>query len=66
MSTARIALIAVAALALMTPAATAQQQNNPRVGYVYPAGGQQGTTFRVRIGCRFLASTNAVLVSTGA
>jgi len=59
----RIASIAVAALALMAPVARAQQQNNPRLGYVYPAGGQQGTSFRVRIGGRFLAATNSVLVS---
>jgi hypothetical protein len=28
----------------------AQQQNTPRVGYVFPAGGRQGTTVQVTIG----------------
>ena len=34
--------------------ATAQQY--PRIGYVYPAGGQQGTTFLVTVGGQFLGS----------
>lgn len=59
----RIASTAVMALALMVPAASAQQQNTPHLGYVYPAGGQRGTSFRVRIGGRFLDRTNSVLVS---
>ena len=63
MNPVRIALTAVAALALMVPAASAQQQNTPHVGYVYPAGGQQGTSFRVRIGGRFLDRTSSILVS---
>ena len=63
MSPVRIALTASLALALMAPVARAQQQNNPHLGYVYPAGGQQGTSFRVRVGGRFLSGTNNILVS---
>lgn len=63
MNPVRIGLTAVVALALIVPAARAQQQNSPHLGYVYPAGGQQGTSFRVRIGGRFLDRTNNVLVS---
>ena len=41
-------------LALVPLLATAQQY--PRIGYVYPAGGQQGTTFLVTVGGQFLGS----------
>ncbi len=39
------------------------QQNTPHVGYVYPAGGRQGTTFDVIVGGQFLNGVNGVLVS---
>ena len=39
------------------------QQNTPHVGYVYPAGGQQGATVEVRVGGQFLISVNSALVS---
>jgi len=63
MNVVRIALTGALALALMPSAAGAQQQNIPHLGYVYPAGGQQGTSFRVRVGGRFLTGTSTVLVS---
>ncbi len=31
-------------------------QERPRIGYVFPAGGRQGTTFLVKIGGQFLGS----------
>lgn len=37
----------------------------PRVGYVYPAGGQWGTTFEVEIGGQYLKDPTGVLVSGG-
>ncbi len=40
-----------------------RQPNDPRVGYVYPAGGQQGTTFTVAVGGRFLDGVDEVIVS---
>jgi len=43
------------AMLLMIPAVGGQQlPNTPRIGYVYPAGGQQGSTLQVRVGGRFL------------
>ena len=32
------------------PAPAAQQQITPHIGYVFPAGGRQGTTFEVKVG----------------
>jgi len=50
------ATLFVAVAALVAPAALAQQaaQRSPRVGYIYPAGGQRGTTFEATIGGQFL------------
>ena len=42
------------------------QQNVPHIGYVYPAGGQQGATFRVVVGGQHLANVaNAYVSGTG-
>ena len=46
---------------VMAPAAWAQAR--PYIGYVYPAGGQQGTTFVVKLGGQSLDDINSVLVS---
>jgi hypothetical protein len=52
-------------LALLLPAAVSAQ-NLPHLAYVYPAGGQQGTTFQVTVGGQFLAAiSNAVFVGAG-
>ncbi len=56
----RAALALAAALAVATPA-TAQVR--PYLGYVYPAGGQQGTTFRIKLGGQNLDGVNAVVVT---
>ena len=41
----------IAILMSMTVAGiTSAQEDNPHIGYVYPAGGQQGTTFEVLLG----------------
>jgi hypothetical protein len=45
------------------PAARAQPLNMPHAGYVYPAGGQQGTTVQIRIGGRFLDGVSTAIVS---
>lgn len=39
------------------------QQNTPHAAYVYPAGGQQGTSFDVTIGGQFLNGSHAALIS---
>jgi len=43
----------------------AMAQVRPYIGFVYPAGGQQGTTFRVKLGGQGLEDVNQVIV-TGA
>ncbi len=40
-----------------------QQQNVPHAGYVYPAGGRQGTTLRIVIGGQFLDGAASAIVS---
>ena len=49
-------------LFLAAPGAWAQQ-NAPRIGYVYPAGGRQGTTFQVTAGGQFLNGVANAYVS---
>ncbi len=58
----RLALTAVLAVA---PFVQAQQQQlgAPHLGYVYPAGGRQGTIFQVRIGGRSLDGATDVTIS---
>ncbi len=60
LSVAMALAVAPAALAAM-PAARAQR--NPRTGYVYPAGGQQGATFQVTIGGQYLDGVTNVYIS---
>lgn len=43
--------------------ATAQVPTPPHIGYVYPAGGKQGSTFLVHVGGQYLSRTDSVLVS---
>jgi hypothetical protein len=40
-----------------------QQQNTPHIGYLYPAGAQQGTTVEVTLGGQFLNGAETVYVS---
>ena len=54
--------LVVALLLSVTPDAFSQQP--PRVGYVYPAGGRQGTTFQVTVGGQFLEGAGAARVSS--
>lgn len=51
----------VAAVLLLASVASAQRR--PYIGYTYPAGGQQGTTFRIKLGGQDLDDVNAVFVS---
>ena len=41
----------------------AQAQPRPYIGFVYPAGGQQGTTIQIRLGGQGLEGVNQVLVT---
>jgi hypothetical protein len=56
-----IALGWLAGLTLLAPAALSQPR--PYIGYVYPAGVQQGTTFQIRLGGQNIDDANAVLVT---
>jgi hypothetical protein len=39
------------------------QGQGPRIGYVYPAGGRQGTTFRAAVGGQFLRGADEAYIS---
>lgn len=58
-------VLALAALLAFLPDARAQQRQRraPHVGYVFPAGGQQGTTFQVTIGGQYLTGVSGAVVS---
>jgi len=59
-------LMGVAALLAIASGAEAQvAARGARIGYVYPAGGRQGTTFQVTLGGQFLDGAANVLVSGG-
>ncbi len=49
--------------AWLATSSTAFAQVRPYIGYAYPAGGQQGTTFPVRLGGQGLDDVRGVLIS---
>ncbi|HQX49161.1 MAG TPA: PPC domain-containing protein [Planctomycetaceae bacterium] len=53
----------VLCLALVLVVASSAQAQNQYIGYVYPAGGQQGTTFSIRLGGQSLVDASDVVVS---
>ena len=48
---------------VLAMASVADAQTRPYIGFVYPAGGQQGTTFRVKLGGQGLDGVDSVLVT---
>jgi hypothetical protein len=50
-------------VALLAVASGAQAQQRPYIGFVYPAGGQQGQTFQVTLGGQFLDGVDTAVVS---
>ena len=52
----------VIALAFL-PGLSAQAQPQPRIGYLYPAGGSRGATFKMHLGGQNLGNLTNVLVS---
>jgi hypothetical protein len=60
----RLVMFGLAALSATGPRLRAQQ-NPPHIGYVYPAGGEKGTSFRVLVGGENLDGFAQVLVSGG-
>ena len=61
----RFVILGLMGLVAMAPATQAQmrQMARPYIGFVYPAGGQQGTTFRVKLGGQAMEGLTAVIVS---
>src|SRR5208283_1550691 len=57
--------IAVLGPACLLAAASAVQAQRPYIGFVYPAGGQQGTTFQIRLGGQNVDVVNDVQISGG-
>lgn len=59
-----ISLLASAALALSPFCEnTAEAQQRPYIGFAYPAGGKQGTTFQVTAGGQYLEGINKIHIS---
>ena len=56
-----LAVLAVAGSLVTSSAAQAQQR--PYIGFVYPAGGQQGTTFQIKLGGQGLDGIKDAVVS---
>jgi len=50
-------------LAILLAAASSARAQSQYIGFVYPAGGQQGTTFPIRLGGQGLAYASDVVVS---
>lgn len=62
MKFARLALLLLFA-SCAVPSVGQKAQPEPHAGYLFPAGGQQGATFRMYAGGQFLRGVNRVLVS---
>lgn len=50
-------------LFLLTLTVAAHAQRGPRINYIYPAGGKQGTTFEITFGGQFLDKPSGVISS---
>ena len=64
MSKVHLSFLALAGLLAFAPAVHAQM-SRPYIGFVYPAGGQRGTTFRIELGGQGLDDVDRAVV-TGA
>ncbi|MBM3860683.1 MAG: hypothetical protein FJ395_13675 [Verrucomicrobia bacterium] len=51
------------AVAVLTATPVHAQQGRPYIGFAYPAGGQQGATFQIRLGGQGMDGVNEILVS---
>ena len=59
----RLALLILGLIGLLTITPTVHGQARPYLGFVYPAGGQQGTTFQIRVGGQNLDEVDEAIVS---
>lgn len=65
MTSLRWSVVAAGALLLICAPLIHAQQGGLHVGYVYPAGGRQGTTFEVVVAGQFMAGVEKVYVAGG-
>ena len=59
----RLSRLPILGLAVLVAAASSVRAQNQYIGYVYPAGGQQGTTFPIRLGGQGLVYASEVVVN---
>jgi len=59
----RFRSLPILGLAVLVAAANSARAQNQYIGYVYPAGGQQGTTFAIRLGGQALAHASDLVVT---
>jgi len=59
----RFDTLLILALAVLLAAVSPAWAQNQYIGYVYPAGGQQGTTFPIRLGGQRLTYASSLVVS---
>jgi hypothetical protein len=59
----RFSRLPILGLAILVAAASSARAQNQYIGFVYPAGGQQGTTFPIRLGGQGLAYASDLVVS---
>jgi hypothetical protein len=59
----RFERLPILGLAMLLAAASSVSAQNQYIGFVYPAGGQQGTTFPIRMGGQGLAHASDVVVT---
>jgi hypothetical protein len=59
----KLSIPAMAVFAVLAASASPVRAQNQYIGYVYPAGGQQGTTFPIRLGGQRLTYASDVVVS---
>lgn len=56
-------ILGICSLCALALSFDARAQQRPYIGFVYPAGGRQGTTFEVKLGGQNLENANAVFVT---
>ena len=56
-------LAVLGTLGLLSLTSAVQAQTRPYVGFVYPAGGQQGTTFQIKLGGQGMDDITGVIVT---
>lgn len=59
----RLIRLSILGLAMLLGAVSSVRAQNQYIGYVYPAGGQRGTTFQIRLGGQGLANASGLVVT---